>query len=93
MSNITFPAVGAPYRGFVDKLRNWLREAGTQTQKNPGSKTAILAQIKAFVAAVAGTSTVITTAQTLTGVAPTGVFATTVTFTVAGGVITAITLS
>lgn len=40
-----------------------------------------------------GTTTVVTSGQQLTGVAPTGVYATKVTFTVSGGVITAIVLS
>lgn len=39
------------------------------------------------------TAAIVTTGQALTGVTPTGTFATTVTFTVAGGVITAIALS
>lgn len=39
------------------------------------------------------TAAMITSGQALTGVAPTGTFTTTVTFTVAGGVITAIALS
>jgi hypothetical protein len=39
------------------------------------------------------TSTLVNTGQTLTGVTPTGTFTTTVTFTVAGGVISAIALS
>lgn len=40
-----------------------------------------------------GTTAVVVNTQQLTGVAPTGVYATKVTFTVAGGVITAIALS
>lgn len=39
------------------------------------------------------TAAIVTSAQTLTGVTPTGTYATTVTFTVANGVITAIALS
>lgn len=40
-----------------------------------------------------GTKTVVTSGQQLSGVAPTGTYVSKVTFTVAGGVITAITLS
>lgn len=44
-------------------------------------------------AALPTNQTVVTSGQTLTGVTPTGVYASTVSFTVVGGVITAITLS
>jgi hypothetical protein len=43
--------------------------------------------------ALPATAALITSGQALTGVTPTGTFTTTVTFTVAGGVITAIALS
>lgn len=132
MSNLVFPSVGKPNRGFVDKLRNWMRETATYLQNSPSARAEVLSQIGpvinsgtstlvvsgalapvknsagsktvtgARVDVAAGviedvnlpaTAALITSAQALTGVTPTGTFVTTVTFTVANGVITAIALS
>ena len=95
MSKIVFPAPTAarkPYRGFYSRLRDALREAASQTQDSPASKAGVVGQINALFKFF-GTTTAVSTAQTLTGVTPTGTYVTTVTFTVAGGVITAIALS
>ena len=91
MSKLTFPAVAAPYRGFVDKLRNWMRETATFVQDSPASRAEVVSQIGAFVNDE--TTTIVSSAQVLTGVAPSGTYTTSVTFTVANGAITAIVLA
>lgn len=65
--------------------------AGTKTVTGDAvvnEATGVLTQVD-----LPATAAIITSAQALTGVTPTGSFVTTVTFTVAGGVITAIALS
>lgn len=57
------------------------------------SGTAVLTGSTLTRVAAPATAAIITSGQALTGVTPTGTFATTVTFTVANGVITAIALS
>lgn len=54
---------------------------------------AALSALSGAGAELPATQTVVVNGETLTGVTPTGVYATTVTFTVAGGAITAIALS
>lgn len=49
MANLTFPAVDTPYRGYIDKLRNYVREAATFVQNSPASRTAVVNTMKAFI--------------------------------------------
>jgi hypothetical protein len=84
--------VGKPYRGVISRVRTLLREVATFVQDSPGSKAAVQASTAVLVNSL-GTSTVLMNGKALTGVTPTGTFVTTVTFTVAGGAITAIALS
>lgn len=59
----------------------------------PILEAAAAALVVAGASGLAATSTVVTNGQDLTGVTPSGTYTDTVTFTVAGGVITAIVLS
>lgn len=90
MSNLTFPAVGKPYRGFVDKLRNWLRETATFLDKSPAAIDDVSATIGAVFADQA--AAVVVDTQALV-VPVTGTYVTTATLTVVDGEVTAITLS
>lgn len=77
---------------FVDGTDiNVVNSAGSKTVVGDAAvneATGVLTQVT-----LPATAALITSAQALTGVTPTGTFTTTVTFTVAGGVITAIALS
>jgi hypothetical protein len=77
---------------FIDGTSiNVLNSAGTKTvvgAANVAETTGLLTQVD-----LPATAALITNAQALTGVAPSGAYTTTVTFTVTAGVISAIVLS
>lgn len=87
--NVLLVALGG---GAVDGTDVTVKNsAGTKTVVGDAvynEATGVLTQVD-----LPATAAMITSAQALTGVTPTGTFITTVTFTVAGGVITAIVLS
>lgn len=67
--------------------------AGHENAETAAARAAAALSAIGVSAELPANQTVVTTGQALTGVAPTGSYTNTVTFTVAGGVITAITLS
>lgn len=96
MAKLEFPAVGAPYRGFIGEVRGWFNRIASFYEKSPGSETALNSQIAVlaaetgFTTELPATQAIVTNADTFNGVTGTGTIAT---FTVSGGVITAIALS
>lgn len=100
MARINWPATSGAYRFNISNLRMRLDEVYDWLRKSPKAKTEVQNQIKTFAVkaglnlnASSGTQAVVSNAQELTGVAPTGTYISKVTFTVAGGAITAIVLS
>lgn len=81
MSNLVFPGVGSPYRGFVGEIRGWFRRIATYAEKSPQSKAvintqlAILAANLGFQTALPNTQAVVTNGQKIAGVTGTGTFA------------------
>lgn len=72
MSKLVFPAVQAPYRGFVGEVRGWFQRIASYAEKSPDSKAvintqvAVLASDLGFVPVLPDTSAVVQNAQTAT---------------------------
>lgn len=80
----------------LDKATTLAHDTGPLDTLGPGVDTAgakVVAALNSAGAASGGTTTIVTSGQVVTGVAPSGVYTNSVTFTVTDGVITAITLS
>jgi len=99
MAKLTFPGVGAPYRGFIGEVRGWLNRIASFAENSPGSVTALNAQLAVlatklgYVHPAAANQKLITTAVKFSGPAITGSYVDGYTFTIVDGVITAITAS
>lgn len=80
----------------LDKATTLAHDTGPLDTLGPVVDTAgakVVAALNSAGAASGGTATVVTSGQVVTGVAPSGEYTNSVTFTVTDGVITAITLS
>ena len=95
MAKITFPAVstaGKPSRWFISEVRQTLRNWADWARKSPKEVPSFLAQITAFLGVATPTAAVVVNGQAR-AIPVTGTYATTATFTVANGAVTAIVLS
>lgn len=98
MSKLAFPSVAAPYRGFVSELRTWFQRIASFLERSPGAAsdlkahTAVLATAVGLPVADVATKAVVSNTQQLV-IPITGTYATKITLTVAGGVVTSGVLS
>lgn len=100
MARPEYTPVNDAYRLNISKLRTELDKVFDWTLRSPGAKADIAQTLVTFAlaagldlgAALPATQTIVANGAT-SAVEPTGTFTTTTTFTVAGGAITAITLS